>query len=195
MPHTTPQRRFRLPAGQALCNRVIDSYRRNAQAKHLPCTLARADFLILLAGRCHYCGRPPSTRQKGRGSLFIYNGIDRLDNTQGYLPGNVVACCRDCNFKKGAQSYDAFLAWIGRVVAHQALLPPPPSTTHPSGLACPLCGALLGIGWGAPHIQCPGCGGQATRSPAEAQDVQDSYSGISDLPFDRLLGLLFARAP
>ena len=41
---------------------------------------------------CHYCQGPlPS---KGR-------GLDRLNNKKGYVIGNVVSCCADCNALRG----------------------------------------------------------------------------------------------
>lgn len=38
---------------------------------------------------CHYCGDPIETI-----------GLDRVDNAQGYVSGNVVACCAECNRMK-----------------------------------------------------------------------------------------------
>jgi hypothetical protein len=43
-------------------------------------------------GFCHYC----KTLHLGHGV-----GLDRLDNSRGYEPGNVVPCCGDCNKTRG----------------------------------------------------------------------------------------------
>jgi hypothetical protein len=52
-----------------------------------------------------------------------YGGIDRKDNTIGYVVGNVVPCCIVCNRAKMDLPYEAFLAWLGRVTAYQMLSP------------------------------------------------------------------------
>ena len=43
---------------------------------------------------------------------FIYNGIDRLDNNEGYLPSNVVTCCKICNRAKHSLTVVEFLEWV-----------------------------------------------------------------------------------
>jgi hypothetical protein len=123
----------RLPDGVALRNSVMASYRDHARKRGVPFALAPAQMIDLLAGRCHYCGTSPSTTKTDpkRGVSFTYNGIDRKDNMQGYVPENVVSCCQVCNYKKGAQHYDDFLAWIARVRQHRIALreqEPPPTT-------------------------------------------------------------------
>ena len=46
--------------------------------------------------------------------LFLYNGIDRLNNEVGYIPGNVVSCCRLHNEWKRAMTEKAFIETIHR---------------------------------------------------------------------------------
>ena len=50
---------------------------------------------------CHYCGVE-----------IEVTGLDRKDNNKGYIPGNVVPCCWDCNKKKGTKLYEDFLQEI-----------------------------------------------------------------------------------
>lgn len=52
------------------------------------------------------------------GSCFVFTGIDRVDNTRGYDPDNVVPCCRVCNRAKDVRTKDEFLSWAKRVVDH-----------------------------------------------------------------------------
>ena len=52
---------------------------------------------------------------------LAYNGLDRVDNSRGYEPSNVVPCCRRCNRAKDDMSSQEFMKWLG-----QAYL-----TTHP----------------------------------------------------------------
>ena len=54
--------------------------------------LTKEEFLIARSGPCTYCGGElPET------SL----GLDRIDGPKGYVVGNVVPCCRNCNMLKG----------------------------------------------------------------------------------------------
>lgn len=64
-----------------------------AKFKNLICTLTIEEYVILLASNCcDYCtgSLPP------RGTA-----LDRLDNSKGYIPGNVVPCCKHCNRFRG----------------------------------------------------------------------------------------------
>lgn len=65
---------------------------------------------------CFYCGNHPNyfTRYKKNGS-YKYNGIDRVDNTKGYIIDNVVPCCWECNTMKMSLSIDEFVDRITRV--------------------------------------------------------------------------------
>jgi hypothetical protein len=74
----------------------------------------------LMQQHCFYCDAPPSQIAKhvaGNGH-YVYNGLDRKDNTRGYEPDNVVACCKFCNYAKGDRTVEAFLAWIGAIYRH-----------------------------------------------------------------------------
>lgn len=51
-----------------------------------------------------------------RGQDYAYNGIDRMDNSKGYVDGNVLPCCSICNHAKHVMNYDDFISWINRIV-------------------------------------------------------------------------------
>ena len=73
----------------------------------------------LMQSDYHYCGAPPSrlrTVKNGDG-VFTYNGIDRVNNSEGYSADNVVPCCTTCNFSKGRRSYAEFVQWAARIAA------------------------------------------------------------------------------
>jgi hypothetical protein len=55
--------------------------------------------------KCFYCGALP----------IKLNGIDRMDNTIGYEIGNVVPCCKTCNYAKRDMSYSEWSQWLQRV--------------------------------------------------------------------------------
>lgn len=96
--------------------RVINVARRGARDRGYEWSLSDNRVFELIYSACHYCGTDASNTCSKRGKYAIrYNGIDRVDNTLGYTVENSVACCSTCNRAKGDMSYDAFLAWLGRV--------------------------------------------------------------------------------
>lgn len=113
----------RLPPGVAARNKVIGTYKRNADLRNLNFDLSDNQIAALLSGDCFYCGAPPCgvVAERNSPGVFKYNGIDRLDNALGYIPGNIVSCCAHCNYKKGDQHVDEFLEWIKAVANHRGL--------------------------------------------------------------------------
>jgi hypothetical protein len=109
-----------LPPGRAARNRVLKGYRGGAYARGLAWELTEEEFDGLIVQNCAYCGCVPSMVAKGTGTRsgdFIHGGIDRVDNAQGYVMGNVVPCCRICNRAKMAMSHAEFMAWTGRLAS------------------------------------------------------------------------------
>jgi hypothetical protein len=107
----------RLPFGTSTRNRIISSYKSNARKRGIEYHLEDDETIALFMGNCHYCGSPPSNiacHKRCYGS-FTYNGIDRIDNTKGYVKGNVVSCCSVCNVKKCKTSYEDFIQWILKI--------------------------------------------------------------------------------
>lgn len=91
-------------------------YGKWARRRMLPFTLSRTEALAIFESDCAYCGSPPSNEmRRGRPSAFKYNGIDRIDNALGYVPGNVTACCRICNWAKQKMTLEEFYDWVTRV--------------------------------------------------------------------------------
>jgi hypothetical protein len=119
----------RMTPGLAAKKSVIKQYRYSAKHRGLEHALTEDELEVLVTSDCHYCGCPPSiTRRPSRsGGEFTFNGIDRIDNTLGYVPGNVVTCCITCNRAKHTMSYAEFVAWISRLVAYRNQLQPVPA--------------------------------------------------------------------
>lgn len=89
--------------GEASLNRLIMYFKSGARKRNLIFTLTKDDIKILTKSNCFYCGKSPNQifrRSKKYDEEYIYNGIDRLDNTKGYIKGNVVPCCGRCNRAK-----------------------------------------------------------------------------------------------
>jgi len=93
-------------------NELLGSYRREASKRKLAWRIDVELFKQLTKGRCTYCGAPPSASGRSRTTTghYRYNGIDRVNNSIGYEPGNSVSCCCHCNRAKRALDIDIFLA-------------------------------------------------------------------------------------
>jgi hypothetical protein len=106
----------RLGYGDSARNFTLKQYRRNAAKRGLVFAITDEEAIALFAQDCHYCGAKPSNiaRLKLGYGEFVYSGIDRKDNTIGYIAGNVVPCCLTCNERKRTASYEEFVAWIKR---------------------------------------------------------------------------------
>jgi hypothetical protein len=113
----------RLPSGIAAKNALYARYRNGAQNRQLQWDLTKKDFEQLTQGNCFYCNREPEQEnnvQSNTGS-YIYNGIDRVNNSKGYTTGNCVSCCKQCNIAKGTLSLEEFLEWINKVSLAQVI--------------------------------------------------------------------------
>jgi hypothetical protein len=114
-----------LPVGEAALNDLITTYKFRANKKKLEFSLLKKQFKEITSKNCHYCGRKPSHKMNRphRGKLtrfngdYIYNGIDRKDNSKGYTLDNSITCCKNCNSMKGD-----FLTYEEMVVAIAAVL-------------------------------------------------------------------------
>jgi hypothetical protein len=93
----------RLPNGKAGLNKAFDRYVQNAKKRGIEFLLTIDEAESLFTGICYYCKKLPSmvdrsNKDKVEGySIFIHNGIDRVDNSRGYSTDNCVSCCKKCN--------------------------------------------------------------------------------------------------
>lgn len=94
-------------------------YRSMAARRNKQWSISLDVFRDLTSRICYYCGigsqsfkawRPDKT--KG----YRYNGIDRVDNFDGYTVANSVSCCEDCNKSKMTMSKHDFIS-LARAVA------------------------------------------------------------------------------
>lgn len=64
---------------------------------------------------CTYCGKEPEQFLSSFPN-FIYNGIDRVDNTKGYILENCVPCCKVCNRMKDVLSVEDFKSHVNKII-------------------------------------------------------------------------------
>ncbi len=111
----------RLAKGQAKLNDALRAYRRNADMRGLEWELSEQQFADLTQQPCHYCGSQPANKSTAGRHFgdYVYSGLDRKDPEMGYIPDNVVPCCKRCNYAKNDSSYMEFLTYLDRLVAYR----------------------------------------------------------------------------
>lgn len=98
-------------------NRVFKFYKDNAKRKVHDFELEFDELIEITQQNCRYCDCLPSNNYKlaDDGFEFKYNGIDRVDNSKGYVKGNVVPCCKPCNTMKSNLTFEEFLDKIQKI--------------------------------------------------------------------------------
>lgn len=83
-------------------NCLYSGYKDRAPSRGLTFDLSTDDFRKLTSSNCFYCNYPPKQVVKIRSlkTHYTYNGIDRKNNTFGYIMDNCVPCCKICNYSK-----------------------------------------------------------------------------------------------
>lgn len=135
---------------------LIGRYKKGAKDRELEFELTNRDTKVLLESNCYYCNIAPTTifnvymtktgkyltkpvdkeaRRWALSGYIVYNGIDRLINSIGYIVDNCVPCCSICNTAKGSMDVDIFYRWIitiakyrrGRIMSAPSILDVPRS--------------------------------------------------------------------
>lgn len=96
---------------------LFRKYRQGAVKRGYCFDISLSVFADVIRRDCFYCGaRPCQVVKTKQGEVypFSYNGIDRVNNTSGYIVGNVQPCCAVCNRAKMARAVSEFETWILR---------------------------------------------------------------------------------
>lgn len=108
----------RLPDRIASVNTKYSQYKNSANKRKINFELTIEEYDNLIHGNCFYCGAGPKIRNfKRKTSSYNYpmNGIDRVNNNEGYTVKNSVSCCDTCNRAKLDHDLKYFLNWIKKV--------------------------------------------------------------------------------
>ncbi len=108
----------RKPPGISALNSINCEYKRSARRRNIEFTLSEKEFKKLIKDNCYFCGQSPINLMRSKGGNMLYNGIDRIDNSKGYIIDNCVTCCKVCNLAKGTTDIESFKSWIVRVYNH-----------------------------------------------------------------------------
>lgn len=106
----------KLALGLANMRKVILSYKLGAKRRGLKYDLTEEQFKEITQKNCYYCGAKPNNIRNDitLNGHFIYNGLDRIDNSKGYIIDNVVPCCFTCNRRKSSSTLREYKGWIKR---------------------------------------------------------------------------------
>lgn len=111
----------RIKYGDAAFNKLYKQYIRSAKISGRDFYLSKEEFKEITSKNCYYCGQLPkqcvySTRVKSNFyGNYVYNGIDRIDNSIGYIYNNCQPCCGICNRMKSSMNNTEFLNHIKRL--------------------------------------------------------------------------------
>lgn len=107
--------------GEAALNYVYSGYKRDSRRRSLVFSLSLNDFYEISQKLCYYCGEKPTKKQRKDLRCygdFIYNGIDRFNNSIGYVKSNCVPCCFVCNRLKHNMEFGDFKDKIFQIHNH-----------------------------------------------------------------------------
>lgn len=91
-------------------SRAYTNARGGARGRGVDWNITKEDFCRIRKDPCAYCGEVfLGERTEG--------GLDRIDNSKGYTPDNLVSCCPTCNFTRGNRfTKEEMLEFIGPAV-------------------------------------------------------------------------------
>jgi hypothetical protein len=80
------------------------TYKANAKKRGMVWEITLEEMRGFLSSPCVYCGDQST-------------GVDRIDNTLGYIKGNMAACCQICNHMKHTMGREDFIDKCRKIAA------------------------------------------------------------------------------
>lgn len=102
-------------AQKVLARALFNGYKKGATERDLSFEITFEQFENLVKRNCFYCNSPPSRERTRKHHKWKFNGVDRVNNNQGYYIGNIVPCCWNCNRMKLNIPYDEFINHINNI--------------------------------------------------------------------------------
>lgn len=99
----------------AAFNHIYCRYKASAWERCLGFDISLAQFINVALNKCTYCDSDYSNRYKTKHGELRYNGLDRIDSSQGYHVSNITSCCRTCNTSKNDLTLKEWKEWIDKV--------------------------------------------------------------------------------
>jgi hypothetical protein len=91
--------------------KTYNDYKKSADKKGIFFDISQETFNHYKDLPCYLCGKEISDIHS--------NGIDRFDNTKGYILDNIRSCCATCNYIKRNHEYDAFIQKLCLICNYQ----------------------------------------------------------------------------
>ena len=95
------------------------NYVRPSKNKNLEFTITEQDFASIAKEPCYYCGAMEVIEVDGDWVERGFNGLDRKDQTRGYVVDNCVSACNMCNLMKKSLHVDIFLKRVEHMVSYK----------------------------------------------------------------------------
>lgn len=107
----------KLEKGEANLKKLYRGYEKEAKRKNIQFDLPIKDFKEITSKNCFYCGISPEqiADRKFSNGAYLFNGIDRIDNSIGYITNNITPCCFVCNRAKSTMSQDKFIEHLRKI--------------------------------------------------------------------------------
>jgi len=94
----------------AAFRQLLLNYKSAARKRNLPWELPDEQFRRITSSPCFYTGKKPATESVAdSGEIYVYNGVDRVDNSLGYTVENCVSCCAEINMMKKILTKERFI--------------------------------------------------------------------------------------
>ena len=99
-----------ISSNRVALERLYNKFEYQAQLRNYDFKLSLDEVSELVCKNCTYCGILPSQLFIGANSKrYVHHGIDRIDNTKGYIIHNCTTACGVCNNMKRALSQTDFI--------------------------------------------------------------------------------------
>lgn len=108
-----PQLFMNFNAGKSV-NFLYEEYKRSADKRKYEWSLSIDDVAHVIDQPCYLCGKLKTHDH--------INGIDRYDNTKGYIILNIRPCCGTCNYMKRDIEYNVFFNTLVKIHANRELI-------------------------------------------------------------------------
>ena len=89
------------------CASDYNRYKKNACDKNLQFKLTCEEFVVITSHKCYLCDKESNE--------YNINGVDRVNNTKGYIHKNVLTCCAECNYMKHINDIFKFIKKLYKV--------------------------------------------------------------------------------
>lgn len=98
---------------------LFGQYVGRAKFKGIDFELTIQEFEQITKQNCAYCNVEPSqmyqTGWHDAPEIYVYNGIDRIDSSSGYVATNCLPCCVVCNRMKNSHDQTFFIQHIKKI--------------------------------------------------------------------------------